>query len=203
MNGLGDVVNDVAAGVVLDSLNRVEAQAVDVVLVNPVERVADNKAANGVTALVVVVDGLAPGSLVLGGEVRTELAEIIALVPKVVVDDVLNDCETLAMRGVDKATECRRTAVAGLNRVETDTVVSPIVFAGKSVDRQEFEGGDAEIFEIWKFGNGGVEGSFGRESSDVEFVNHVVAIFETLPVAILPFECGGIDDFGWTVNAFG
>src|SRR5512146_3000533 len=88
MNALGYLGDDVFGRIVLDGLNSVKAQAVNVILGDPIQGVAGDESSDGSTAVVVVVDRFTPRGLVPSGEIRTELAKIVAFVAEVVVDDV-------------------------------------------------------------------------------------------------------------------
>ena len=86
-------------------MHRVEAQPVDPVVARPQLGVADRPLAH---AALRVVDRVAPGRVVRVGEVRAERADRLAAGTEVVVDDVENDAEPVAVRGVDEAREARR-----------------------------------------------------------------------------------------------
>src|SRR5947209_12677264 len=87
--------DDVVAGIVVDALRRVEAQAVEVELLDPVARVRDEELAHGPRVLAVEVDGLAPLGLVSVCEVVfRELAQVVPVGAEVVVNNVEYDGQT-------------------------------------------------------------------------------------------------------------
>ena len=129
----GDFGDDVLRGIVPDGLDGVEAEAVEVILAQPVERVFDDEAADVSAAGVVVIDGIAPGSFVAGGEVRAELREVISLVAEVVVDDIEEDGEAALVGGIDEAAKRGGTAVIGLHGVEADAIVAPVAGPGTAL----------------------------------------------------------------------
>jgi hypothetical protein len=198
----GDLGDDVAGRIVVDGLDGIEAQAIEVILAQPVEGVFDDEAADVNAAEIIVIDGVAPGSFVAGGEVRAQLGKIISLIAEVVVDDVEEDGEAAVVGGIDEVAKRGGTAVIGLHGVEADAIVAPVARAWDGIDGHEFDGGDAEIAEVVEALNGGVEGGFGGDGADVEFVEYVAGQGEAAPVIVLPGK-GGIDDFGGSVNAFG
>ena len=155
----GDLGDDVLGRIVLDGLDGVEAEAVEVILAQPVESVFDDEAADVRAAVIVVIDGIAPRGFVAGGEVGAELREVISLVAEVVVDDIEDDGKAALMSGIDKAAKRGGTAVIGLHGVEADAIISPVAGAGNGVDGHQFDGGDAEVAEVVEAEDGRVEGS--------------------------------------------
>ena len=198
----GDFGDDVLGRIVLDGLDSVEAQAVEVILAQPVESVFDDEAADVQAAGVVVIDGVAPGGFVAAGEVGAELREVISLIAQVVVDDIEEDGEAALVSGIDKAAKRGGASVIGLHRVEADAVIAPVAGTGDGVDRHEFDGRDAEVAEVIEALDGRVEGASGGEGADVEFVENEAGQGKSTPVTVLPGK-GGIDDFGGAVDPFG
>jgi len=198
----GDFGDDVLGRIILDGLDGIEAEAVEVILAQPVEGVFDDEAADVRAAGVVVIDGIAPGSFVAGGEVGPEPREVISLIAEVVVDDIEEDGEAALVSRIDKAAKGGGASVIGLHGVEANTVIAPVAGTGDGVDGHEFDGGDAEVAEVIEALDGGVEGGSGGEGADVEFVENVAGEGKSAPVIVLPSK-GGIDDFGRAVDAFG
>ena len=89
----GELLQEVNGGAVDELVNGVEAQAVDVVVAHPHQRVVAEEAAHLVAAGAFEVDGVAPRRAVSAGEVGTELAGVIADRTEVVVDHVEKHCE--------------------------------------------------------------------------------------------------------------
>ena len=94
----GELGEDVRLRLVEDRVHRVEAKPVDVVVVDPHQRVLNRPFAHGSLR---VVDRVAPEGLVPVGEVRAEGAQCLASGPDVVVDDVEDDAEAFRVRSVD------------------------------------------------------------------------------------------------------
>ena len=172
------------------------------ILAQPVESVFDDEAADVKAAGVVVIDGIAPRGFVACREVGTELREVISLIAEVVVDDIEEDGKAALVGGIDEAAKRGGTAVVGLHGVEADAIVAPVAWAGYGVEGHEFDGGDAEVVEIFEAMDGGVESGLGGKGADVEFVEHKLDRGNSVPVVVLPGKCG-IDDFGGAVDALG
>ena len=62
-----------------------------------------------------------------------------------VVDDVEDDGEPARVGGVDEAAQAVGAAVRLLRREPVDAVVAPVARAGEAGDRQDLDGGDAEL----------------------------------------------------------
>jgi hypothetical protein len=105
------------------------------------------------------------------------------------------------MRGVHKATESFRSAIARLNSIKSHAVVPPIVITRESVDGHQFKGGNAQVLQIRKFCDCAVERALGCERPNVNFVEHVVSILDAFPFPVSPLELRGINDFGRAVYA--
>src|SRR5690242_9990979 len=148
VDSLRDFLKEVLRAEIEDPVDRIEAETVAVILLYPVPCVVDDEAPHVVAVGIVVVESGSPGRPVLLGEVRPELAEVVALRPDVVVDDVENDGEAGRMRALDEVLECLGSSVAVLHRVETDPVVAPVSVAGELRDGHDFDGGHTEVCEL-------------------------------------------------------
>ena len=145
-DALGQLAQHVAGPVVVDGVDRVEAQAVDVEVAHPAGRALQHPLADAVGVLAVEVDRLAPRRLVALGEERSEgLERLDAAGADVVVDDVEDDAEARGVGGVDEARQAVRAAVGRVGGGEVDAVVAPAVVAGELGDRHELDVGDAEL----------------------------------------------------------
>src|SRR5918999_2876997 len=145
MDGVGNVAKDVTRGEVEDSVYRVEAEPVDVVFRDPVQRVVDDEAAHFVAFGVVVVERRSPGCRIATREVVAVRFEVISLRPDVIVDDVEDAPQSFGVRRVDERPQLFRTAVAALWRIELDTVIAPVARAWEFTHRHDLDGSDAEL----------------------------------------------------------
>ncbi len=177
-----------------DRVHGIDAQAVDVKLVDPLQRVVDEEPAHVVAVRAVEVERRTPGRRVARGEVRAVFAQVVSLGAEVVVDDVEKQGETALMTGIDKPLERARTAVRRLRGADVRSVVAPVARAGKLRDRHQLDGGDAEVFERIEMWNDRVERPFVGERADVQLVENVVLERDAAPAVVVPFEIAG-DDF--------
>src|SRR5690606_14711158 len=120
-----ELLEEVDCRRVHDRVDRVEAKAVDVVLLEPVERVFDQKTAHLEAARPVEVQRITPGSAISIREVRPVHGEVVPVRPEVVVNDVEQHGEPARVARIDEALEARRTAVGVVRRIQIDAVVAP------------------------------------------------------------------------------
>ena len=160
---LGQLGQDVDRALVEDRVDRVETQAVDVELADPVPRVLDEMPADALAVGAVEVDGRAPGRLVAVRVVRAVLPQVVALGPEVVVDHVEHDAEAVAVGGIDQAPEAPRPAIGGLRCEEVGAVVAPVARAGELADRHELDRGDPEVDQLGQVRDDGLERPRRRE----------------------------------------
>src|SRR5579864_1611088 len=116
---------------VVDTVNGVEPQNIDVVLFEPENRILDKKLTHRSALRAVEVDGLPPWRLIVLGEIRPELAQVISFRSKMVVNDVESDSEPVRVRGIHELLKRTGTSVTILDSKRIDAVVSPIARAGK------------------------------------------------------------------------
>src|SRR6266481_1143738 len=86
-------------------------------------------------------------------------------------------------------------------RVQIYSVVTPIAVARKFGDRHQFNGGDAQLFEVGKFWNYRFESSVGSERAGVQLIDDVAGERDSFPGTVRPFERIGIDDLRRTMHA--
>ena len=144
-DALGELGQHVRRRVVVDCVDGVEAQAVDPVVPHPQLRVLDRPLAH---ARLRVVERVAPRRLAEPvGEVRPERAQRLVAGADVVVDDVEDDAEALAVRGVDEPRQTRRAAVGRVRRERVEAVVAPAALAREGRDGHQLDRGHAELAE--------------------------------------------------------
>ena len=132
--------------VVVDRVHGVEAQAVEAIFVEPVERVVEEEVAH---LRPLEVDRRRPTACAAFAEKRLRIrVQIIAVRAEVVVDDVEKHHQAEAVRGVDQRSSVLRAAVRGVGRVRQHAVIAPVARAGKIVERHQFDGGHAELREL-------------------------------------------------------
>ena len=202
-HGVAELAQERLGGGVDDAVDRVEAEPVDVVLVEPVQGVPGEVAPHLVALRAVDVDGLAPRRVVAVGQVRREALEVVALGPEVVVDDVEDDREAPRVAGVDEAPQPVGPAVGRLRRPQIDPVVAPVARAGELRDGHQLAGGDAEGDEVVETLDRTVERARLAERPDVQLVQHELGERGSPEGAIAPGERGRVDDRRGAVHAVG
>ena len=120
-----------------------------------------------------------------------------------VVDDVEEDGERARVAGIDEALEGIGRAVRFMRGEEVDAVVAPALDSGEGVDGHQLDVGDAEVAEIVEFGLRGVEGAFGGEGADVQFIKDGGGERRGFPGGVGPREGGVIEKAGGAVDAAG
>ena len=154
---------------VVDRVHGVEAQAVDLVVPRPQLGVLDRPLAH---AALGIVERLAPERLVAVGEVRAEGGDRLRAGPDVVVDDVEDHREALAVCGVDEARESVRPAVRRMRREGVEPVVAPVAIAGERRNGHRLDRRHAELAQLREARDHAVERPLARERSDVQLVDH-------------------------------
>ena len=157
----GELFEDVERRIVDDRVHRVQSQAVDVVITNPHQRVLHNEATDLVAAVPVEIERGPPGGPMSIGEVRAEIAKVVAHRARVVVDDVENDAETGGMTFVDQLLETGWTPVGVVRGEEIHAVIPPPAIARELGDWHQLDGVDAERDEVRKMVDHTVECAFG------------------------------------------
>ena len=187
-----------------DGVDRVEAQPIDVELLEPIERVVNDEIANDLRPRPVVVDGVSPGRLVA---IREELwrvgRQVIPFGAEVIVDDVEEDGQAVRMGGIDQATQIVRRAVRRIGREQVDSVVTPVPTSGKIRDRHEFDHRHAEGGKVAEFPDDGFERSLRGERADMQLVEHGLGPGTRPPARIRPSEAGRVYDLARTMDVVG
>src|SRR5918993_2636061 len=136
-----------ACGRVDKSVDRVEPEPIEVIVTQPHQGVVAEESADFVASRAVEIHRIAPGRVMAMSEVRPEPAQVISSRPEVVVYDVENHRETMAVAGVDQPFEILRTPIGMMRGEQVDPVVSPAARARELADRHQLEVRDAEIAE--------------------------------------------------------
>lgn len=142
----------------------------------------------------VEMEGRPPGSPALRREVRPEPAEHVRPGAEVVVDDVEDDSESLAMGGIDESRETRRASVHVMRCEEIDAVVAPVPLSREGCDRHQLDRRHAELAKASEVRDHCVERALGRERPDVELVEDELVQLGWAPLGIVPLEIPGVDD---------
>lgn len=175
----------VGRGVVDEGVDRVETQRVDMKLLEPAERVVDDVAPHMVAAGAVEVDAATPRVRALR-QVGAVAVEVVPRRSQVVVDHIEYHSEAAGVAGVDQGLQAVGTSVGLVHGVPEDAVVSPVVDTVETVDGHHFHEVDPEFHEVVELVDGRGEGSFGREGSDVKFINRGPGELAAVPLRVRP-----------------
>src|ERR1700733_6959630 len=96
---------------IVDSVDGIEAERIEVKVLQPIQCVFDEEPPYFVAVGTVVVDRLAPGSAIAIGKVRAKCTKVVAFRTKMVVDHVERHCETMSVRCVDQTLQRLRTTI--------------------------------------------------------------------------------------------
>src|ERR1043165_7500747 len=167
----------------------VEAQPVEAILHQPIERVFGEETTHVRHAK---VDCRAPRCLdVVAKEFRSVACEVVSIGPEVIVNDIEKDHEAVSVRGIDEYFQFVRRTVGAVRREGQHTVVTPVASAGEIIDRHQLERRDTEIREPPKLPNNAGKAA---EQARVQFVQHGLFPRPAAPVAIAPPIGPWIDD---------
>ena len=86
--GLFDRQQDVMRTGIEDRVNRVEPQAIDMEISDPISDVLQHEGAHAVATRLIEVDRGTPRRVIVVGEVRAELSEVISFRAEMVVDHI-------------------------------------------------------------------------------------------------------------------
>ena len=181
-----------------DGVHGVEAQPVETIFEQPVERVLGEEAAHLGSP---EIDGAAPRrGEVVAEEARRVGGEIVPVRAEVIVDDVEEDHEAEAVRGIDEGLQLVRRAVAAGGRERQHAVVAPVARAGKFVDRHQLDGRDSQRREA---GQRCLDAGEAAEKAGMQLVEDGLAPRPAAPSGMLPAIGAGIDDQARPVDVIG
>ena len=167
-------------------MHSVQAEGIDVKIVEPVESVFDEEVSYFVGKGVIEIDRGTPGSFVFVREIRPEIRQIIPLRPQVIVDHVEDNGHALGVAGIDQPLEIIRAAVGVVHGKWVHSVVSPVSTAGKLGDRHEFQGIDAEILEGRQARHYCSKCACRRKGADVQLIDDHLRQGQSAPICVLP-----------------
>src|SRR5262245_26727222 len=192
-HGIGGLLNftqDMTRTEVINGMDRIQAQAINMILLDPHADIVQYKGPHCIAAPVVVIDRPPPRRLVTVCEVRPKFLEIIALWTQVVIDDVKKESQLGCMTGVDEALQAMRTPIAIVWRVGMDTIVAPVARARKLGHRHKLQSRYPQLAQRGEPGNDRLKGAHGCEGSDMELVQHQVCPLYARPGVVRPHKVG-------------
>jgi hypothetical protein len=171
IGGVAQLRENVARRGVHQGVNRVQAQAVHAERAEPPRHVVGQQRPHRVAAGPVEVEPLAPMAGRAVGEVRSELGQVVARRPQVVVHHVQHHGQAGVMGRLDEAPHCVGPAVGRVGGEPQHAVVAPAELGVEGVDRHELDVGHAQLGQSRQVDGGGVEGALGSERADVQLVD--------------------------------
>ena len=184
---LGKLLQQVLRAVVEDGMHRVQPQAVEVELLDPVEGVVDHEFAHRAAVWPVEIDCRAPWRLVTIGEgLRRDRVDISAFRSEVVVDDVEQHHQPAGVGGFDQRLQVLGPAIGGIRSVGQHAVVAPVAAAGKITDRHDLDRGDAERNQMVELADRGAKRALRRKGADVQFVDDRLLPGAAAPAGVAP-----------------
>ncbi|KFB70539.1 MAG: hypothetical protein AW09_004365 [Candidatus Accumulibacter phosphatis] len=180
---------------------RIQAQAVEVELFQPVQRIVDDELAHHRVGRI----DTAAGQTGRAGrkERRRVKVQIIAFGTEVVTGKVQQYHHSLVVSRLNQIFQFVRMAIAGGGRKRQHAVVTPVVCPGKSGDRQQLDGGHAQFPQVIEPFPNGRKGALRGEGTDVQFVEDRLFPGPAPPVAVVPDELTGVQQLAGTVYALG
>jgi hypothetical protein len=195
-HALRQLSQDVGCGIVRDRMHRIQAQAVEVIFLQPVQRVLDEEFTHRGAVRPVEVDRRAPGGVVLlAEEIFRVGVQVVSFRPEVVVDHVQQHHQAARVGGLDQRFQFLRPAVAAIRREWQHAVVTPVARAREIRQRHQFDRTDAQFSQVIQARDNACIIAGGRKRADVQFVDHRFVPGPAAPIVIGPFKSGGVDDF--------
>src|SRR5215472_4482252 len=149
-------------------MDSVQAQTIDVILLEPIERVMNEKVTYHSAARAIEIDGLSPRRAV---SVREEVfrvhRKIVSFGTEVVVDHVQEHHEIVGVGRLNEAFQIIRASVAGGRSIGQNSVVAPVPLAGKTSERHEFNSRNSQLSQVSELLFGAGDSSLGREGAHV------------------------------------
>ena len=185
----GDLLENVRLRLVVDRIDRVVAQTVEAVFLEPVERIVDEEVAHLPAVLAVEVDRLPPQGLVPVAEKGRRIGlQKVALGSEMVVHDVEENHQALPVRRLHEMFQIIRRAITRVGRERQYAVVAPVPSSRKTRNRHQLDRRDAERRQIRYALDGGQKVAAGCERADVQLVNHGFVPRPARPLRIVPRE---------------
>ncbi len=194
LHGGAQGLDDVRARVVADGVDGVQAQAVEVEFLQPVQGVVDEEIAHHLAARRIEVDGRAPRRVVRRVEEGQRVGmQVVAVRPEVVVDHVQQRHQAAGVGLLHQRLERRRRTVGAVRGERQHAVVAPAAASRKVRHRHQFHRRDAQVDQVVEPAPHAVEVAAGGEGTDVQFVDHRLVPGAPAPAGVLPVEGQRVD----------
>jgi len=187
LQGRADLARQALVRTVGHRMDGVQAQPVESILLDPVQRVVDEEGTHEIAVRASEVQRRPPRRrLRRVEELRAVDRQVVAVRTEVVVDDVQDHHQPERVRGIDKTLQVVRTAVRRVGRKRQHAVVPPVARAGEVGHRHQLDDGDAECLQLAQSRRGRRERALGGEGSDMQFVDNGALPRPPSPVLAAP-----------------
>ena len=198
---LGKFLQQVLRAVVEDGVHRIQPQAVEVELRDPVEGVVDHEFAHRTAVRPVEIDRRAPRCLVtIGKGLRRDRVDIGALGTEMVVDDIEQNHQPTGVGGFDQRLQVLGPPVGRIRSERQHPVVAPVPAAGKITDRHDLDCGNAKPDQVVELRNRCTKRALGRKGADVQLVDDRLLPGTAAPAGIAPQVGRRVDDLARPVH---
>ena len=153
-----------------NAVHSIEAQAVKPIVTKPHQGIIDDEPAHPVAMRAIEIDCRTPHGLVLIGEVRSELPQMISIRPQMVINDVQQYGQTLCMTGIDEIGKLPRRAIGRKRCEHINAVISPATSTRKCRQGHQFKMRHAKLNQMRQLFPRRCVSAFGGECPDVELV---------------------------------
>ena len=188
---------------VAHDIRRVQPQAVDVVLVEPVQRVLDEERMDVFAPLAVQIDAAAPAIIPVRQVLAAELERVVARRAEVVVDDIEQDREAEAVGLIDQSSQIVGPAVSPRGSKQVHAVVAPVPPPGKVRQRHQLDRRHTELAQVLQAVRRARECALLGKGADMELVENAFLGSDPFPALVRPGEGAGVHDLGGAVNSLG
>src|SRR5919201_4599643 len=147
------------------SMHRVEAEAVETIVLEPMQRVVDGEGADLWNA---IIDGMSPRRVSAGEEGRCIAMEVVTFRAEMVVDDVEKDHEPARMRFVDQHPQIVRPTIGAVRRIKQDAVIAPISAACEIGNRHQLDCRYSGLNDVIELVDCCAKRAGGRQRADVK-----------------------------------
>ena len=183
-------------------VNRIQPQRVDVIFLQPEDRIFDEKPSDVIAIWAIEINGLSPRAAIVVGKVGTKLPQIVSFGPEMVVDHVQRHIQSGAMGCVDEALESLGAAITVLNRIKMVPSYPQFRSPGNCASGINWRVVTPNLFNL-EMGNGGIKSSFRRENSDVQLIKYRFLQPDNLPTPVFPLKTIEVDDLRRPVHPVG
>src|SRR5437763_3269401 len=188
-HGLGELGQDIGVSIVDDRMHRVQPEPIELVLLEPVERVVNEEIAHWPTLRAIEVDRRPPRRVMtFRKESRRVEVQIVSARSEVIVDDVQEHHELPLMGLVDETLEVVRCTIGAMGRKGEDAVITPVALALERRDGHQLERCHAHRREVIELSARAFEPALRRKAAEMRLVENRLSPWPPAPLRMLPAE---------------